>query len=235
LSPPLDPVAVTERARRALLGGLAAYNLLVPATLFVLGWPTPWRIFEGEASPINWFSSVQCALVGGLALLVGFVTRLGQAAGTDAAPRAWTWTVLGLGLLFLAADEGLEIHENVREVWLKPRGVLTEVPGLKPGDVVLLAYVVAGLFLAWLLYRDLQRERGSLVLFAAALLLIAVDALQDSLSFAVLEISYVRHVQLVAEETGELWAQGLFGASFVLLACAKLRALLAAGPRRQGA
>jgi hypothetical protein len=221
---------VVDRGARALLWGLAAYNLLVPAGLFLLGLPTPWRIFEGESSPINWFSSVQCAMVGAIALGVGFVTLLGRAAGTDTVRRAWPWTVLGLGFFFLALDEGFAIHETIRERLLKPRGVLTDVPGLKPADVVLLLYPFAGAAFAWFLYSDLRRYRRSLALFVVALALIAFLALQDSLAFHVLEVSVVRRTQLVVEESGEMWAQAIFAASFALVGAEKLRALLR-GPR----
>ena len=85
------------------------------------------------------------------------VTSLGQAAGSDTIRRSWPWLLVGLGFFFLSFDEQFEIHETVRETVLKPHDVLTSVPGLKPGDVILPLYAVAGIWLTWVLLEDLSK------------------------------------------------------------------------------
>jgi hypothetical protein len=221
------PVAI-DGAERGILYAVAAANLIFPLVLFLVGLPEPWDIFLGEASPINWFSSVQCAILGVLGLAVFFVTRLGRAAGCDPIPRAWPWLVVSLGFFFLSFDEKFEIHEQTRELFLKPRGWFTEIPGIKSGDVVLPLYAVLGVLLTYFLVRDLKRLRRSLIVFLTAMALIFVTALQDSMQLAIFRIPWVRHTQIVVEEAGEVWAQALFAVALVWMFFDKLRAFVTA-------
>jgi hypothetical protein len=221
-----------DRAQTGILWAVVAANVLFPLTLFLVGLPEPWDAFYGEESPVNWFSSVQCAILGMWGLAVFLITRVGRTAGSDLISRAWPWLVVSLGFFFLSLDEQFEIHENTRELFLKPRGWFTEIPGFKSGDVVLPFYAVAGIVLTYLLVKDLKRNRRSLVIFFCALALIFVTAVQDSLQLRILRIPWVRHTQIVAEETGEIWAQALFSISLILLFFGKLRAFLGALPGR---
>lgn len=216
-----------DRAQTAILWAVLAVNVLYPLTLFLVGLPEPWEAFYGEESPINWFSSVQCAILGMWGLAVFLITRVGRTSGSDPIARAWPWLVVSLGFFFLSVDEQFEIHENTRELFLKPRGWFTEIPGIKSGDVVLPFYAVAGVALTYLLVKDLKRNRRSLVIFLCALALIFVTAVQDSLQLRIFRIPWVRHTQIVAEETGEIWAQALFAVSMALLFFGKLREFLA--------
>jgi len=221
-----------DRAQTGILWAVAAANVLFPLTLFLVGLPEPWDAFYGEESPVNWFSSVQCAILGVWGFAVFLITRVGRSAGSDPIPRAWPWLVVSLGFFFLSFDEQFEIHENTRELFLKPRGWFTDIPGLKSGDVVLPLYAVAGIVLTYLLVKDLKRNRRSLVVFLCALALIFVTAVQDSMQLRVFRIPWVRHTQIVAEETGEIWAQALFAVSLIVLFFGKLRAFLGALPGR---
>jgi hypothetical protein len=215
-----------DKIERGCALAVGAANVIFPLVLFVSGLPAPWRIFEGETSPINWFSSVQCAVLGVLGLCVFFVTRAGWATGTDPACRTWPWLVLALGFFFLSFDEEFEFHETTRENYLKPRGLFAHVPAIKSGDVVLLLYVVAGAFLAVRLLEEFKRFPRARLLFVAALALIAFTSLQDALDSPIFGIRWVRHTQIIVEETGEIWAQALFALSLLLIFFEKLRAVL---------
>jgi hypothetical protein len=225
-----------DQARAGVIWAVVAANVLFPLVLFLAGLPEPWDIFYGEESPINWFSSVQCAILGVWGLALFLLTRAGRSAGFDPVPRAWPWLVASLGFIFLSFDERFEIHENTRELFLKPRGWFTEIPGFKSGDVVLPFYAVAGIFLTWLLVKDLKRHPRSLVIFVSALALIVVTAVQDSLQLGIFRIPWVRHTQIVAEEVGEVWAQALFSVALALLFFDKLGVFLDAlsGRARSG-
>jgi hypothetical protein len=214
------PVQTLGELRR--LGTLAfiGANLLFPLGVWLTQPTTPWRAFEGEESPINWFSSVQCALLGAVGLAVWLAARAG-APGRG----AWRWLVVALGFLFLSFDEQFQFHERLRDEWLVPRGVLTDVPGFKAGDVVLLLYVVAGGALGLYLLADLRRHPRGALLFLAALGLIGLLAAQDSLALPVLERGAGRHVQILVEEIGEVWAQALFGLALIDVLVHKLRAI----------
>ena len=214
-----------DQAERLIFWCIVLVNIVFPVVLFWTGWPKPWRAFRGEASAINWFSSVQCALLGAQALAIYCVTRYGRSAGADPIHRSWPWLLLALGFFFLSFDERFEFHENARELFLKPRDVLTGIPWLKPADIVLPLYAVAGTVLTVFLFKDLQRFRLSLYLFVGALALIVVTVVQDSLMLAFLEDDTIRHAQIIAEETAKIWAQALFGLSLVSFLFYKLRSL----------
>ena len=122
-----------DRIERISLGSLLTLNLLVPLILFLAAWPRPWRAFDGETSPINWFSSAQCVLIAALAFAVYALTLLGRRAGTDPIGRAWPWALFALGFLAMSADEALQGHERIREGVLKPRGIFTDIDQLHHG------------------------------------------------------------------------------------------------------
>jgi hypothetical protein len=212
-------------AQAAFLAALIVANLLFPLGLFLLGLPEPAGAFYGEESPINWFSSMQCAVLAVAGAGVWAVTLTGRRIDADPAGRSWPWFVLACGFAFLSADEQFMFHENVRDKLLVPGG-FRGPSWIHPGDVVLLLYVVAGAGLALALVADLRRHRLPLLLFTAALGLIGVTAFQDSLNLRVLKSPQVRAMQIVLEETFEVWAQGLFGLSLILLFFRKLRTSL---------
>lgn len=217
---------------RLTLAVLVAANLLFPLALYLAGLPKPWRAFRGESSPINWFSSVQCVLIGALAFGVWVVTVLGLRIGTEPVRRAWPWLVFCLGFLTMSLDEQFEGHELIREKILKPRGLFTDIDFMLEGDVVLISYVLGGLAMSCFLLVELRRRRASLVTFATAVALIGIAAVQDALD---IELSRsVRNFQTIAEELMEIWAQLLFASSFVILLFLKLRLFLQGVGRRDG-
>jgi hypothetical protein len=226
-----------DRIERISLGSLLTLNLLVPLILFLAAWPRPWRAFDGETSPINWFSSAQCALIAALAFAVYALTLLGRRAGTDPIGRAWPWALFALGFLAMSADEALQGHERIREGVLKPRGIFTDIDFIMAGDVVLILYVVVGLVLSYFLFAELRRHRPSLIAFFAAVALIGFSAVQDSLDLPFLHDREVRHVQTIVEELAEIWAQLLFACSFLWLLFLKFRLFLEGlpGPSRPDA
>ncbi len=219
-------LAELVRAQRWVLGSLVGANVLFPALLFVGTWPEPWRGFAGEESPINWLSTIQCALIAVIAFALWILTEVGRRAGTEPLPRRWPWLVFSAGFLAMAADERFRGHELIREKILKPRGVFTDIDFLLPGDVALMGYVVVGLVLSWFLLDELRQIRASLMLFVAAIVLIGISAVQDSLDLGFFHNPGFRHFQTIAEELAEVWAQMLFAASFLLLLFRKLRCLL---------
>jgi hypothetical protein len=219
-------VAELRVVERLALSVLVAANVVFPLFLIVAAWPRPWRPFDGEDGPINWFSSVQCALLAGIALAVFLATRLSRAAGTEPAARGWPWLAFCLGFLAMSADEMFGGHEWIRESQLKPRGIFTDVELLLPGDVVLIAYALVGAVLAYFLLAELRPVRTAPLLFLTGLGLILVSAVQDSLDLRLFDDRDVGHVRTILEETAEIWAQLLFGLSFVRVLLWKLRGVL---------
>jgi hypothetical protein len=226
-----------DRIERISLGALLTLNLFVPLILFLAALPRPWRAFDGETSPINWFSSAQCAIIALVAFAVYALTVLGRRAGTDPIGRAWPWAVFALGFLAMSADETLQGHERIREGVLKPRGIFTDIDFIMAGDVVLIFYVAAGLAMSYFLLAELRRHRPSLIAFFAAVALIGFAAVQDSLNLPFLHDRDVRHAQTIVEELAEIWAQLLFAWSFLWLFFLKFRLFLEGlpGPSRPAA
>ena len=212
-----------------ILTSIVAVNLIFPVTLFVRAMPRWWLGMLGEDSPINGFSSVQCAILALTATALFLVTRQGRAAGSDSIRRAWPWLVGAVGFLFLSMDELFEFHERAPRAIFKPLGLLIDIPGIKTGDLLLPLLALAGVGLTWFLLDDLRRQRRSLIPFLVALALGFLLALLDVSSSSIFKQGAARHVQIVAEETGEIWTQALFGIAMVTLLFRKLRALSIAG------
>ena len=97
---------------------------------------------------------------------------------------------------------------------------------LMPGDVVLIFFVLVGLVMGWYLLPELKRNRASLVMFAVAIVLIGIAALQDAMDLEFMHDRAFRRFQTIAEELAEIWAQLLFALSFLSLFFDKLRGLL---------
>ena len=225
-SPSAAAAVFLNRAERGALLFIVGLNIAFPVCLFIWGWPEPWHAFDGEQSVINWYSSVQCAALGCMALAVFAVTGLGRRIGTDPIPRSWPWLIVGFGFLFLSFDEKFQIHEGIREVYLKPNDIMVGLPFLLSGDIVLPLYALAGVVLSVRLVQDLRQSKRSFIGFFAALALIVLMVAQDSSSLKIWKVPAVAHVRIIVEEVGEIWSQALFGLSFVWFLAHKLRALL---------
>jgi len=224
MSHKLDPVV--DQLERLSLILLVSANLVAPLFLVLAGWPKPWRAFDGEESPINWFSSTQCAMIALLALVIYAMTVLGRRAGTEPIPRAWPWAVFSLGFLAMSADEGFQGHERIRDEFLVPRGLYIESDAFLEGDVVLMFYVLVGLGLSYFLFAELRRDKASLIAFIVAIGLVGLAAFQDALDVEFVQSRSFRHFQTIAEELAEIWAQMLFAGAFVRLLFLKLRLFL---------
>jgi hypothetical protein len=221
-----EQIAEIDRLQRLTLAILVAGNILFPLSLVIAGWPRPWRALDGESSPINWFSAMQCAIIAALAFATYAMTVLGRRAGTDSIRRAWPWILFALGFLAMSADETFQGHERIREEVLKPRGLFIETDFLMAGDVVLMFYVLVGLALSYFLLAELRRHRASLVAFFVAVGLIGLSAFFDALDVEFVHRRSFRHFQTIAEELAEIWAQMLFAGAFVMLFFQKFRAFL---------
>jgi len=206
---------------RTTLFLLIAVNLAVPLLLAASKWPKPWRGLDGEESPINWFSSVQCLLVAAAALAVFLASRAVSAQRSDARSH-WPWLLFAGGFTFMALDEQFQGHERIREEILRPNGIMTDISFLIPGDIVLVGYVVIGVICAAFILSELKQHPLSLKLFVVAVTLIGFAAVQDALDFPWMHSPTVRHVQTVVEELAEIWAQLLFALSFLVILSHKL-------------
>ena len=217
-----DTPAIADLQRQFAIA-LVAVNVAFPLAVLVSGLPEPWAAFQGEESAMNWFSSVQVAVLGTLAFAVYAASTIARRRGADTADRSWPWALVGVGFLFLSLDEQFQSHERIRDEILEPAGFLSGIPGLNAADVVLPLYALAGLLVTALLFRDLRRQhRTGLVLFGGGLALICFLVGQDSLSVQILERGSTAKARTIIEEAGEAWAQMLFALALVRIALEKV-------------
>jgi hypothetical protein len=224
-----------ERQRRIVRAAHVSANVLFPLFLALWGhfvdemdWDDVWEVFYGEGNAITWFSSVQLLFVAALCYLTYATTWLVDARAGGRTRFRDVWRLLALAFAFLACDEYFMFHEQLREQLLKPRGLFTDVPSLKPGDIGLFLYLAAGLLMLYFLWQILRSRRSSVVLFAAGLLLMIPLAVLDAF-----EIPFFwSHVELwnnyvIVEEVGENACQMLFGLGVAGILFDRLAALCA--------
>jgi len=218
--PDLAVRGVSTRSIRVLAVLACALNVLFPlALLAYAGWrrEAPWTMFWGEGNAITWFSAGQLLLIAAIAYLNNEAAVILDGLG-EAQPRRWIWLVMALGFVFLAADELFQVHEAIRDDILRPRGLFSGIPLVKPGDVTLLFYAGIGMAAAVFLVGELHRHPPALGLFVAAVALttciLSVDALDKDI---IGQWPMPRFWTSVFEEVGEIWGQLLFLLSFLVV------------------
>jgi len=171
--------------------------------LFAAGWPRWWRYLAPEESPMTWLQSVVLALCCAVAGLAAAQLWL---LGRGSTP----YLLLGGGFAWLALDERFTIHERVRDNILAPRGIRAPLlTWVGPGDFILLAYAVVGLFVLWRVIPVLREVPRARMLFLAGVLCAAVAVGADSIDPARYSVSGERLEQTV-EEVVELTSGVLF-------------------------
>ena len=207
--------ALLSSARRLvvrLAGVAASVNVLLPLGVYVYALATEqtfWRFFSVEDGPTEWFSSVQCLLIAGVAWAnysVHGMLRRGQQFSLE--ERGGIWLAFAVGFLVLGCDERFDLHEALRDTVLLPTGLFSELPYIVPGDVGLYLVYALGLGLAAWLVPVLRRWPPALPLLGASFLLGLAVVMIDSLSDAALASWPARTFwDYPFEEVGELWAQ----------------------------
>jgi hypothetical protein len=222
-------VRLARRQLRLFGAALVAANLLLPAGLILYAQAVGRDyagLFWGEYNAVTWFASVQLLLVALVAYAnheaAGVLQRLGLG---DPSRRRWVWLVFAAGFVFLSLDERFEFHEYLRDEVLRPRDLFV-VPFLRKSDVAMYGYLGVGLLLGWLLLDELRARRVSLGLFAGGVVVAAASVLIDTLDKSLTrQLPFPDFWTSAFEEVGELWAQLLFGLSFLVLLDDRLRRL----------
>jgi len=243
MSPPrtlaLSDMAVGPRARRWIFrfaAVMVAANVLLPAGMVAyaaLTGASYWDPFYEDGNPVTWLSVTQLLVIAVVAFLHRQVAELERGSSPEAgAGGRWIWVVFGLGFAFLAIDEAFEVHEALRDRFVRPHGLFDDLPFLAPGDVGLYLYFAVGLVFTLFLLRELRRHGPSAGLFVAALVLtlsvVIVDALPERVTDEWADGYFFTSIY---EEVGEVWAQLLFLLSFLVLLSERLRRLSAGNGR----
>jgi hypothetical protein len=222
----------SRRTARRVVWIFAAANLGVPLGLFAFAAAIGedyWWFFWGEGNVMTWFSSVQLVAVAAMAYANHELVRAMRGRiGAVRAGNAWIWATFAAGFVFLAVDEAFEVHEMVRDEVLIPKGMFSGIPLVRPGDIGMYAYLLAGVAAAAFLLSELRRRRSAVIAFGAAVALIAATTFVDSLPRDI-EESISPFWTSAFEEIGEIWAQLLFLVAFWLVLDLRLAAAPAAG------
>ncbi len=208
-----------QRGIRRFAVFMAVVNAAVPLGIFLYAGITGRDyapLFWNENTFMTWFSSAQMALIGLVAWLNREAAVLVRRLAPQQPARPWIWWIFMAGFFFLALDERFRIHEQVRDRWLKPGGLFTGFEYIRPGDVGLYFYLLAGLLCAAFLIAELRRFPPALKFFAAAIGCAGVIAVIDALPAEVVAAWPAhRFWESAFEESGELLAQLLFLLSFL--------------------
>lgn len=201
-----DPL---RRWRAGVVLVAATIAIVVPSALAAVRAPRWWLWIASESTPMTWLQSVVLLGCAGLALLhAALIDLRGPPAAVSAPPgrQRGTWFLVAAGFGALALDERFALHERLRDRVLAPRGVRVPFANwMAPGDFVLLAVLLVGLFALPALYRQLRGDRTAVVLFGMGLLLTVTALLADSFDPAKMGLAAERLEQTL-EECVELCA-----------------------------
>jgi hypothetical protein len=201
-----DPL---RRWRAGVVLAAATTAFVVPSALAAARAPRWWMWIASESTPMTWLQSVVLLGCAGLALLhAALVDLRGPVASVSAPPgrQRGTWLLVAAGFGALALDERFALHERIRDRILAPHGIRVPFADwMAPGDFILLAVLVVGLFALPALYRQLRSDRTALRLFGLGLLLTVTALTADSFDPAKMGLD-VERLEQTLEECVELCA-----------------------------
>ena len=134
------------------------------------------------------------------------------------------WQVMTAGFIFLALDEGLQIHENIDKnlhklLNLNPDGV-TDILD----DLIILMYVIIGLLFLWIFKKELRKFTSALrwfiIGFGFSFLTVALDLFtQKTYPLSLLIQNHDKLISIytgfqVSEEIAKILAEGAFIVGF---------------------
>jgi hypothetical protein len=216
---------------------LISANVLVPATIVLWAhfvsreeWTDIAWVIHGEGNGISWLSSVQLLVLALLCLVNGALTRLIDQREGERSRFRWLWPLMAVGFVAASWDEYFMGHELIRDQVLVPAGVMTDVPGLRSGDVVVLGYAAVAWIMLYFIWQVMRPNRRALVLLVIGLVILTIFTATDALEIPFLQPlpgnQGVYQVGIIAEELGELPAQLFMALAFLSVMFRKLVALM---------
>ncbi len=185
-------------------GLIFSLNFLFVVTMIALSWPLWWNNINLEHSPLTWFSSTQLVLVSCMALLIA--VQLRRHARGQKKRDAVLWVMYSLAFAVLALDERFSLHEKIRDRWLNPNGLAQEIPGIGPGEIVLLSVAVVGIAFFWFTKRIFEPRARYFFYVAIGVTLVAL--IIDAQGFEDQSLPTVRAMQFteeILETIGEMF------------------------------
>jgi hypothetical protein len=193
-----------------------------------LDWPDWWTHINYEGGALTWFSSVQLVVLGLVSFAIYLLFGLPPASSSKVNGFRVVWLVLTLAFAFLSVDERFQIHERFRDNVLIPREIGTQLPGIGPGDFLLIIYAFCGLGVFCLLLPILKKSSTAVRWFVFGLVLALISVFIDSLEFYHDDFWRFQGYQM-AEEVSETFAQMSMLIALVHLAQCRLEEVIGGG------
>ena len=156
-------------ARRVLIGCVAAEILFVFLDYYVVQWTSIGalrRMFNiaREDGVASWFGTVQTLMAG---LTLGLIyLAVKKRPGTRRV--ATGWLVLSVFFVYMAVDDGVQLHERLGSIVAAVIGPSLEFFPSYPWQLILLPFFAAlGVFMLVFLWRQLEAPSSKLLLLAA--------------------------------------------------------------------
>lgn len=197
--------------------------------------------YFGEGSVITWISALQLLAIAFVSLKL-YLLRDGQQRWSWRSPT-FIWLLVALGFVFLAADELLEIHEQLdawlHTIWSIQETALTD----RIDDLIVGLYGVAAAGLVYLYRREIKRYSQLLPLifisFAVLFVMVFLDVLTNrpdilSLVLSSEAVPPVKSTLEVLEEYCKLIVGSLFLASMYQAFSAERRTVKQAASAQNG-
>ena len=208
-----------------LEGAFLALHFLLPGSkLFDL---------DREFTIPAWFSSLQLAMVG-LSAFVAFEAE--RAEGRLRPPLCWLWVPLGVGFLYLSADEVLALHERILTRELRafmPAESLLQ--GVLPWQIIFAPAILAAfVVVAAMVYTRLAEEPALRSLGIAAIFFWSASFILEGAAKPVFIPNRIYEVEVALEEIAEMLAGTALLAALGSYCLLRFRGYAAVGALRWG-
>ncbi len=187
-----------QKSNDLIEGMIIGGNLLFLAVVIGWDWPMWWVNINYEKGALTWFSSIQLWTIAIVSLHLAL------------RHQARIWYAMAFGFFLFSFDERFQFHERLRDLFLKPHGIGTHLPGIHPGDFLLLVVAGVGLGLSKFLWKELEKKGR--VFFAIGVSVALVSVLLDALDISI-NNETLRALQFT-EEILETFAQMFFLLAF---------------------
>jgi hypothetical protein len=209
----------------------SAESILITAYNFII--PSIWTLGDEGSIPTFLHSAVLAGTAAVMRLILSVRLSADHTEDVHVASRA-VWFLVGLGFLYLAMDEALELHERISHWAFEFLGISSRIAHyeLTPAlweAVMAPLFVAIGLMILLILYWEKNRSQAAFTLG-----LIAIGLWASALLVEYLEMTYFIHMKprgsftwfgaaIWLEETCEILASTMFLLASVLILNANIQ------------
>jgi hypothetical protein len=158
--------------------------------------PHYWKNIIYEASALTWVESV-------ILFSCSFISVFNSLLGKKLSGKfSFVWLLLSCIFLYLSLDERFMLHESIRERILKPNHFqLKFLFWMETGDYVLFIFMIAGLSILPIIFREIRNNKSALLFMIAGVTFGAFAVFTDSIDLH----GRLLHTQYLIQYTEELF------------------------------